>query len=215
MAFKNDMNMMYATHDGLRRDLDHIAAITQRPQDDPKHLLRTALGWEMFTFFLQVHHRAEDDLLWPAMRRSLAGDAAAQALLDAMEAEHAVIDPLLASISAALADRESGPSRLGELTDRLASLLRAHLGHEEVDVLPLIDATVSEHEWSSFGTETGRRLGEDVQRFFPWALEDAKPEIRSAVLGVLPPPMALAYRDLWQPTYAALPLWPVAAIGRG
>jgi hemerythrin-like domain-containing protein len=210
MAFKNDMNMMYATHDALRRDLDQIVAITQRPRDDPKHLLRTALGWEMFKSFLQVHHSAEDDLLWPAMRRALSGDSSAEALLDAMEAEHAVIDPLLASIDGALTDRDSGLGRLGELTDSLASALRGHLGHEEVDVLPLIDATVSEQEWSAFGAETGRRVGQDIQRFFPWALEDAKFEIRSAVLRVLPPPMALAYRDLWQPAYAALPLWPQA-----
>jgi hypothetical protein len=56
------------------------------------------------------------------------------ALLDALEAEHSAIDPLLAAIDAALADRDSGPQRLGELTDALATALRAHLDHEEAEV---------------------------------------------------------------------------------
>jgi hypothetical protein len=167
----------------------------------------------LFKTFLHVHHSAEDDLLWPAMRRSLAGDPAAEALLDAMEAEHAAIDPLLVSIDDAVADRESGPARLGELAESLATSLRGHLDHEEVAILPLIDATVSEEEWRSFGAETGRRVGQDVQRFFPWALEAASPDIRSAVLGVLPPPMVHAYRDVWQPAYTELNRWP-AVTGR-
>ncbi len=208
MAFKNDMTMMYATHDALRRDLDHIARVTARPQDDPKHILRTALGWEMFKSYLELHHTAEDDLLWPPMRQALAGDSTGATLLDAMEAEHSAIDPLLVSIDAALADRESGPQRLGELTDTLAIALRGHLDHEESEGLALIDATLSEGQWRAFGVETGKRLGEDVQRFFPWMLEGATPEITSAVLRLLPPPVQLAYRDAWQPAYAALNLWP-------
>jgi hemerythrin-like domain-containing protein len=211
MTHHNDMTMMYATHDALRRDLDDIARITARGQDDPKTVLRSAVGWELFKSFLHVHHSAEDDLLWPAMRRALAGDSAAQALLDAMEAEHAAIDSLLISIDAALADRESGPARLGELTDGLSSALRGHLDHEEIDILPLINATVTEQEWSAFGAETGKRVGQDIQRFFPWALEDAAPDIRAAVLGVLPPPMVYAYRDVWQPAYAELNRWDKAA----
>ena len=104
MPFKNDMTMMYATHDALRRDLDEILRVTERSSDDPKILLGTALGWEMFKQFLRVHHTSEDDLLWPAMRAALTGDCGAHALLDAMEAEHATIDPLLLSIDALIDD---------------------------------------------------------------------------------------------------------------
>jgi iron-sulfur cluster repair protein YtfE (RIC family) len=109
MTYHNDMTMMYATHDALRRDLDDIVRIAARGSQDPKTILRSAVGWELFKSFLHVHHSAEDDLLWPAMRRALAGDSAAQALLDAMEAEHAAIDPVLVAIDESLTDRESGP----------------------------------------------------------------------------------------------------------
>src|SRR6185312_12737559 len=135
--FTNDMTMMYTMHAALRRDLDRIARLTARPNDDPRHILRTAAGWQMFTSYLTIHHTAEDDLLWPPMRAALADDSDGVALLDAMEAE-------LAAIDAALADRESGPHRLGELTDALAVALRRHLDHEEAEGLALIDATLTE-----------------------------------------------------------------------
>jgi hypothetical protein len=34
MAFKNDMTMMYAVHDALRRELDRIARVTARAERD-------------------------------------------------------------------------------------------------------------------------------------------------------------------------------------
>jgi hemerythrin-like domain-containing protein len=208
MAFKNDMTVMYATHDALRRDLDRIARVTARPDDDPKHLLRTALGWELFKSYLELHHTAEDDLLWPPMRQALADDSYGLALLEEMEAEHSAIDPLLVSIDGALADRQSGPQRLGELTDALAAALRGHLHHEESEGLALVDATVTAEQWRAFGVETGKRVGSDVQRFFPWLVDGAAPDVTATVLGMLPPPVQQAYRDEWQPAYARLTLWP-------
>jgi iron-sulfur cluster repair protein YtfE (RIC family) len=208
MAFRNDMTAMYAMHDALRRELGQIARVTARPDDDPNCVLRTAAGWEMFKSYLHVHHTTEDDMMWPQMRKALADDSDGLALLDAMEAEHAAIDPLLAAIDAALADRDSGPQRLGELTDALASALREHLDHEEADGLPLIDATVTEEQWLAFGAEGGRRIAGDVWRYVPWMLEGATPEVTAAVLGRFPAPLQQAYRDEWQPAYAKLTLWP-------
>jgi hemerythrin-like domain-containing protein len=207
MAFKNDMTMMYAMHTALRRELERIARVTARPDDDPKHVLRTAAGWEMFKSYLQVHHTTEDDMLWPPMRQALADDSDGVALLDAMEAEHSAIDPLLATIDEALADRDSGPQRLGELTDALANALRGHLDHEEAEGLALIDATLTEEQWQAFGAEHGKRIAGDAQRYVPWMLEGATPDVTATVLGLLPPPLQQAYRDEWQPAYAKLTLW--------
>jgi hemerythrin-like domain-containing protein len=206
-AFKNDMTMMYAVHDALRRELDRIARVTARTDDDPKHVLRTAVGWEMFKSYLHLHHTSEDELLWPPLRKSLAEGSHAIALLDVMEAEHAAIDPLLAAVDAALADRDSGPGRLGELADALAFALREHLGHEEREGLPLIDATITAAQWQTFGAEGAKLISGDVSRFMPWMLEGAAPEVTASVLGMLPPPVQHAYRDQWQPDYANLNLW--------
>ncbi len=206
-AFKNDMTMMYVMHDALRRELDRIARVTARTDDDPKQVLRTAAGWEMFKSYLHIHHTTEDDMLWPPMRKALADDSDGVALLDAMEAEHSAIDPLLAAIDAALADRDSGPQRLGELTDALATALRGHLSHEENEGLPLIDATITAEQWQAFGAEGAKLIAGDVARFIPWMLEGATPDDTASVLGLLPPPVQQAYRDQWQPGYANLNLW--------
>jgi iron-sulfur cluster repair protein YtfE (RIC family) len=207
MAFKHDMTMMYATHDALRRELERLAHVTARPDDDPKHILRTAAGWRMFKSYLQVHHSTEDDMLWPAMREALVDGSDRMALLDAMETEHAAIDPLLAAIDATLADRDASPQRLGELTDALTVELCGHLDHEEADGLPLIDATVTGEQWQAFGIEHGKRLAGDIQRYLPWVLEGATPDVATAVLDRMPPALQQAYRQHWQPAYAKLTLW--------
>jgi hemerythrin-like domain-containing protein len=210
-----DMTMMYVMHDALRRDLERIARVTARLNDEPGHILRTAAGWEMFKSYLHAHHTAEDDLLWPPMRAALADDSYGVALLEAMEAEHAAIDPLMAGIDAALADRDSGPQRLGELADALAIGLRRHLDHEEAEGLALIDATLTEQRWRAFSAEGSKRIAGDVHRYMPWVLDGASPAVTAKVLGMLPPPILQAYRDEWQPAYAELTLWspPVTSSG--
>ncbi|MYV99399.1 hemerythrin domain-containing protein, partial [Streptomyces sp. SID3343] len=102
-TYRNDMTMMFAIHDALRRELDHIAEIIAHPTDDPQQVLRTAVGWEMFKTYLHVHHGAEDDVLWPVIGAAVADRPDEAAVIAAMEAEHAVVDPGLAAVDAALA----------------------------------------------------------------------------------------------------------------
>lgn len=203
-----DMTMMLAMHDALRRELERIARITARTDDDPMHILRTAVGWEMFKTYLRVHHTAEDETAWPVMYETLAGRPSEIALLDAMEREHSQIDPLLASIDAALADREKGPDRIGGLVDALATGLSGHLRHEEEEALPLIDATMSLEQWQRFGQEHGRRMGAEASRYLPWLLDGADPETVEVILGrLMPKPLVEAYETEWRPAYEKLGLW--------
>jgi hemerythrin-like domain-containing protein len=212
MAFKNDMTLMYAMHNALRRELERLARATSRPDDDPKHVLQTALGWQLFTSYLHIHHSAEDDMLWPTMRAALDADSAGSsdaALLDAMEAEHAQIDPLLRQIDAALAGGYQDPRIIGELIDSLDTAVCRHLDHEEAEGLPLIDATVTEQQFLTFGLENGKRIGEDMWRYVPWLIDAVEPQTAAAALGAFPPPLQQAYRDGgWQASYDKLTLWP-------
>jgi iron-sulfur cluster repair protein YtfE (RIC family) len=197
------MTMMYAMHDALRRDLGALARSAARRTP----LLRTAAGWELFKKALLTHHLAEDEALWPAMRVTLAGKPDDLALLDAMEAEHARIDPLLDAIDAALAD-ESRLDRLGDLTDALAIELTAHLAHEEKDALALIDATVTEQDMAAFGAAHTTRYGPDVSRILPWLLDGAADDTAELIVGSLPEPVRNTYRDAWLPAHRAAHLWP-------
>src|ERR1700680_1335682 len=146
-AFKLDMTMMLTVHDAFRRELERIAKISARTDDDPKRILRAAIGWRMFKTYLRIHHTTEDETVWGLMEQELAGRPSDLALLAAMEAEHAAIDPLLNAIDAALADRDQGPEHLGGLVDELATNLKAHLKHEEADGLSLIDSILTEQQW--------------------------------------------------------------------
>lgn len=166
MSGSFDMTLMFAMHNALRRELAHIAKIAARIDDDPRRILANAAGWEMFKKALYIHHSAEDDALWPAMRQALADRPDDLALLEAMEAEHAAIDPLIESIDAALADRDSGPERVGDLIVALADTLGGPLKHEEDEALPLVEATAtartsrpSRRLWRAFRCRCGRPTG--------------------------------------------------------
>ncbi|MFJ9674632.1 hemerythrin domain-containing protein [Streptomyces sp. NPDC101221] len=206
--FKNlDMTMMFVIHDALRRELERIARITARVDEDPRHVLSTAVGWELFKKFLTAHHVSEDVTVWPPMERALAGRPDELALLEAMEAEHAVIEPLLADIDAALADRESGLQRLGGLTDTLVTRLGGHLDHEEQDALALMDLTLSQEEWAAFSAEQRTRIGDDSARYLPWLLDDIDAAKVATVLGKMPEPLRQAYATEWRAAYEDLDIW--------
>jgi iron-sulfur cluster repair protein YtfE (RIC family) len=209
-VFRLDMTMMYTMHDALRRELVRIARVTARTDDDPRRVLRAAVGWEMFKAYLRVHHTSEDAAVWPVMSQALAERSDDLALLDAMEAEHAAVDPLLDAIDAALADREAGLERLGDLLDALHAALTGHLVHEETEALPLIDATLTEQQWRHFGDLHGRRIGADAPRYLPWLLDGASPQRTAVVLGRLPEQLRVAYQDEWLPAYTRLDLWPTS-----
>jgi hypothetical protein len=208
MEYKLDMGMMFAMHDALRRDLAQVGRIANVRDDNPATLLRAALGWELFKKFLLVHHKSEDDALWPPLRASVAGQPDRVALVDALEAEHDVIEPLLAAIDAAAADPDYGYQRFGDIVDELSAKLNAHLDHEEADGLPLIDASLTPREWQHFAQVHGQRNLPDAARYMPWLLSQARPQTLDTILGNFPPRLLTAYREQWAPAYAALQIWP-------
>jgi iron-sulfur cluster repair protein YtfE (RIC family) len=206
-----DLTVMVAFHDAFRRDLAHLARTATRHRadlDDPARRTAVLAGWELFKTQLHVHHTAEDADLWPRMRTHLADRPDQLALLQAMQDEHARIDPLLAAVEGALADRDGGHQRLGDTVDALAGELHGHLTHEEREVLPLIDESLTPAEWRAFGNDQRRRIGiRGGAQLFPWLLEEASPEQVKAVLAGLPSPLRVVYRRIWQPRYGRHDHW--------
>nr|WP_328808290.1 hypothetical protein [Nonomuraea antri] len=124
-----------------------------------------------------------------------------------METEHKAIDPLVDAIDAAPADRESGPERLADLTDALATGLTTHLRHEESKTPPLIQTIVTKPR--RLAVRPGRRPPGRTGRVTDHAVDAGRGERadRRAALSTLPEPARLAYQNKWQPAYAALNLW--------
>jgi hemerythrin-like domain-containing protein len=210
--FKLDMTMMLTIHDAFRRELERIAEIAATADDDPKRILRAAVGWQMFKKYLHIHHTTEDETVWGLMEERLSGKPDL-ALLAAMEAEHAAIDPLLDAVDAALGDRETGPERLGGLVDELSTSLRDHLAHEEAEGLALIDSTLNEQEWAQFAAVHLQRVGPEVGSYLPWLLDSASQEWTERVLNRLPPHGRVAYEGSWKAAYAQLDLWAPSKTG--
>ncbi|MFI0722754.1 hemerythrin domain-containing protein [Streptomyces sp. NPDC021224] len=202
-----DLTAMYAMHDALRRELAHLDRITTRADLDPGPVVATCAGWELFKKALHVHHTAEDDALWPVLRSNLAGHAEDLALLEAMEAEHAAIDPLIAAVDAAALDPGADSGHLGELVDALTVGLTGHLKHEEDAALPLIRRALTPGQWAHFGQTHAQRIGPDAPRLLPWLLDGADEQTTAVVLAPLPDPARGAYAGAWLPAYEALDRW--------
>jgi Hemerythrin HHE cation binding domain len=191
---REDWILMNALHDAFRRDLDQLLDTTAG--DAAVHS-----RWQLFRDQLHFHHTAEDTAMWPPVRAKLAGNPGGLALMDQMEAQHAQIDPLLVAIDDALGTRGSR-ERIRPLLTRLRGILADHLAHEEAEALPLISRVMTAAELGQIGKAIGRIGGlRQAAVMFPWALSEARPEVRDQVLGQLPAPARLIYRAVWLPRY--------------
>ena len=198
-----DLTIMIAAHDAFRRDLTRLAR-TASAANDPARRQSVQAGWELFKRELHIHHTAEDEIIWPALRPRLAHSQTALSVLDAMEAEHELIDPLLASVDAAFARQEPA----ADVIDALTSALTGHLAHEERDGLPLIGVALTAAEWRGVGRKMASKNGLSAgSEMFAWMLDGADRSGAAGTLGQLPPPVRLLYRAVWRPRFAKTPRW--------
>jgi hypothetical protein len=208
-----DLTVMLAAHDAFRRDLARLAqAAAFADLPDPARRASVRAGWELFKRQLHLHHTAEDAIVWPALRERLPHSDHALSVLDAMEAEHQQIDPLLGAVDDAFTRAEEGRASdvraIGEAADALATSLTGHLTHEERDGLPLIGLALTSAEWRGVGFAIVRRNGLSAGgEMFAWLADGADPDQAAAAIGTLPPPARLVYRAIWKPRYARTARW--------
>jgi hypothetical protein len=202
-----DLTVMIAAHDAFRRDLVSLArAAAAADRADPQRREQVGRGWEVFKRQLHFHHTGEDRLIWPRLAGRLARSEAAMSTLEAMEAEHALVDPLLEAVDAAFSDPAGGP--LAGAVDELVTTLHGHLAHEERDALPLIGTALTAREWRAVGMRLGRANGlSGSAEFFAWMLDGVPADEAAAVLAELPPPLRVVYRAVWRPRYASVSRW--------
>ncbi|MBW8806590.1 MAG: hemerythrin domain-containing protein, partial [Catenulisporales bacterium] len=65
--YKLDMTMMVTIHDAFRRELERLSTVAADVDDDPRKIMRTALGWKLFKTYLGIHHTTEDATVWGLM----------------------------------------------------------------------------------------------------------------------------------------------------
>ena len=192
-----DMNGMYMAHHAFRRDLRRFAvAARQTPVEDVEVWRALAVRWEQFGSILHHHHTTEDDVLWPQLLEIVdaRGDAAGRATLEAMEAEHSVIDPMLAACAAgfsAMAQTPDAETRnwLAANTEAARDTLSDHMGHEEREALPLVQELLSAEGWKRVERAAqGGKGPKDLLFMAPWIADGLTPEQLDTVIRMIGTP---------------------------
>ena len=187
----HDLSGMYLAHHAFRRDLaDFAAAARCTPVDDAATWTALARRWERFSTVLHHHHTVEDTTLWPQLLEHVdaAGDAAGRETLEAMEAEHQVIDPLLTACAEGFAAMASSPTattaeRLAEQARATRDTLAAHLRHEETEALPLLQRHLSASGWQRVEDAASAGFSpRDLPFFVPWAAKGLDHDARERLL---------------------------------
>lgn len=194
---KTDTTDMMAVHQVLRD------AITGAPDliggAEPGDLQRAAVVgsyYDNVLRFLQVHHNAEDELLWPKLQERAPERAE---LVQAMISEHEGVHDALGGAIAALPRWVSSgePGAAGELTgaiDELGRALIPHLDKEEQEMVPLLSDHLSEEEWGQMPGHALRAFdGDKVWLILGLIRENMTDDQRDAMLAHMPPPP----RDMW------------------
>lgn len=151
------MHAMSVMHHAFRRDLAAFAAAAQAtPVIDRATWQALAERWEAFAHVLHHHHTGEDTGVWPFLMAR--ADAAGRATLEAVEAEHAEIDPLLEASAAGFARLARTPDEVtrAALAVRLVAAresLGRHLAHEETQAIALIQEHMTPEEWHRIDEE--------------------------------------------------------------
>jgi hypothetical protein len=201
-----DMAMMYVMHHAFRRDLAAFAAAaTSTPVRERATWRALAERWELFATALHHHHRGEDAGLWPALLER--ADEEGRATLEAMEAEHAEIDPVLTACAAGFARLAEQPDEdaRAALAVRLVAAresLGRHLRHEETEAITLVQRHLTAQDWHRIEQEHFR--GDDiglrqVLTLVPWVLHQLPAEARRRLFAE---PGGRAHHLMWRATRA-------------
>jgi hypothetical protein len=150
-----DLTVMWTMHRGFRRDLEQFTrAVPATPVDDAATWTALAGRWDVFARILHGHHTAEDTGIWPLLleRVDAAGDAEGRSTLEAMAAEHRVIDPLLDACASGFRRMVVTPGSatrdaLAQHVETARARLGEHLAHEERDAMALVQRHLTQDEW--------------------------------------------------------------------
>ena len=211
-----DLMPMYLMHHAFRRDLAAFAAAVAGTAVENRRAWRAlARRWGQFARVLHLHHAGEDEILWPLLlqRVDRAEDPGARSTLDAMEAEHEEIDPLLSGCAQGLHSLAAG----GDADAHAALIVRMtaarerlghHLGHEESEAMALVQRHLTPAEWDALHPEFGRHYTPKDGLFaLPWVLHDVPADLRPRALSFVGRGATLAWLLLLRVPFALRERW--------
>lgn len=189
-----DLRGFLLSHSAFRAEFGRLAIAARRIRDlEHERLVEDQI--ELVTTHLEHHHHDEDAWMWPLLRRR---SPQAVAVLDALEEQHELIDPLLRTV----ADRGRPLAERAEVMVRLHGLLNDHLDQEERDAVPLVRSVILPEEFAA----AAKRATASVSRgrvpvFFGWLASCGDPAQVHAILGTFAWPVRFLFHRLWWPAY--------------
>ncbi|MDX2816171.1 hemerythrin domain-containing protein [Streptomyces sp. PA03-5A] len=150
-----DIRDMLVVHEAFRRAYGKMPSLVLAVSSgDTARAAVVADHIELIKEFLHLHHKGEDELLWPKLIARATQDVAPTLAL--MEEQHTQIDGLIATCSSSLVRwrRNAAASDRDQLAAALRALgeeLTAHLAVEETEVLPIVDRYITAAEWHALG----------------------------------------------------------------
>ncbi|WP_431968987.1 hemerythrin domain-containing protein [Actinacidiphila sp. bgisy160] len=190
-ADRADVRDMLVVHDAFRMSYGRMPALVLHvAPGDVRRAAIVADHIQLIAEFLHLHHKGEDDLLWPKLR-DRAGDRLGS-VVELLESQHEEIDALMAEASSELNVWRGDPSvarsnALADVLERLASRLRDHLEIEERDVLSLASEYLTAEEWHQFGDHAINGLPKSkLPIIFGMLASLAEPEVVTLMLSSAP-----------------------------
>lgn len=206
-----DVLPMYLMHHAFRRDLAAFAAaVAGTALDDRRTWRALARRWGRFARILHLHHAGEDEIIWPLLLAKVdrAADATGRATLEAMEAEHEEIDPLLAACAAGLEQLAQGAdadtrAAVGVRVAAARERLGHHLGHEESEAMALVQQHLTPSEWDALHPALARHYTvADVLFTLPWVLHAVPADLQPRTVAFIGRGSALVCRLLLRAPFA-------------
>jgi iron-sulfur cluster repair protein YtfE (RIC family) len=202
-----------AIHQAMRRDARRLPAAIADVDDRraARHLER---WYRSFHAAIDHHHRREDDLVWPELRRrdGSFGDHIAE-LAEDHHALEAALDEVAAGLRRLVAE---GPDRRAEVVvaaETLATILHDHLRREEEAAFGRIGRVFLAEEYEALEHEMrkGLSLG-DMAFLAPWTFDGLEPTTVDRMLAPLPAIVRFLVRTVFTRRYRRLaaPLLAVA-----
>lgn len=149
-----DVRDMAIVHQAFRRAYAEAARLVRAESaPSPERLTFLADHVDFGIAMLHVHHRGEDELLYPKLVERAPEQAP---MINDVEHEHQLVATALDATSAACAAWRKTPSRetaeaLAAALDELNAVTQRHLDDEEHKIVPLAALTLTQKEWNAVG----------------------------------------------------------------
>ncbi|MBP2324344.1 hemerythrin-like domain-containing protein [Kibdelosporangium banguiense] len=196
-------------HVAMRRDARRIAKAAP-------NITRADAG-AVATWFDQVlnvidwHHRTEDDVLFPELRRRVPGFAAKEE--QELAHDHHELDRAMADVARSL---RGDLAALPEAAQRMENVLLEHLKVEEPIVFPVFVGELTPRQYRGLEDQVLRSAGPGMRAFlFPWLFDgiDRRTASRTAAAIAIPAPVRLVGSTVLTWRYDRM-ITPVVNLGR-